>query len=225
MIPALLILLIAAVYGPSLWVRYVLWRHSKELDGIPGTGGELAQHLIERFELRGVSVREGATGEDFYNPQEKVVSLSPRVYSGRSLTAIAVATHEIGHAIQFYRDEPVSRLRGRYLNKALALKRLGTGLFTFLSFIAIILKIPHLFALSAIVAVAVMVLSAALYCVILPEEFDASFNKALPILKNGYVPEQHIPAIHSILRAAALTYVAAALANVLSLWRWFRILR
>jgi hypothetical protein len=62
--------------------------------------------------------------------------------------------------------------------------------------------------------------------IILPEEWDASFNKALPILIQGeYIKAEHIPAIRSILKAAAFTYFAAAMANVLNVGRWFMILR
>jgi Zn-dependent membrane protease YugP len=79
--------------------------------------------------------------------------------------------------------------------------------------------------LTAFIGVVTMLSSAAMYVAILPEEYDASFNKALPILEAGYVPEQHIPAVRQVLRAAAYTYVAGALADVLSLWRWLRVFR
>jgi Zn-dependent membrane protease YugP len=64
-----------------------------------------------------------------------------------------------------------------------------------------------------------------MYAAILPEEYDASYNKALPILAQGYLPEEHMVAAKRILKACALTYVAAALADILSLWRWFRMIR
>jgi Zn-dependent membrane protease YugP len=62
--------------------------------------------------------------------------------------------------------------------------------------------------------------------VTLPVEYDASFSKALPILKAGrYVDENDMPAIRSVLRAAALTYVAGALISLVNLARWVRLLR
>lgn len=71
-----------------------------------------------------------------------------------------------------------------------------------------------------------MLISVLLYVAVLPEEWDASFNKALPILEKGeYVPEEYLPAIRQILKACALTYVAAALADILRLWRWLTLLR
>ena len=64
------------------------------------------------------------------------------------------------------------------------------------------------------------------YLIILPEEWDASFNKALPILMEGeYVAEDKLPNIRNILKAAAITYFASALANVLNIGRWLLLLR
>ena len=213
------------VYGPQFWVKFVLWKHSKDIGGMPGTGGELAKHLVERFQLEGVTVEEGSEGQDHYNPADKRVSLSPTVYAGRSLTAVAIAAHEVGHAIQFVREEPVSQLRNKYMGKAIKIKKAGTVVLTVLPIIAIIIKVPHLFAVAAIVGVITMLVSMLMYVAVLPEEYDASFNKALPILAEGYVPEKHLPAVRQVLRAAAYTYVAGALADVLRLWRWFRIIR
>jgi Zn-dependent membrane protease YugP len=70
-----------------------------------------------------------------------------------------------------------------------------------------------------------MLSSVALYAMILPEEYDASFSKALPILEAGYLPDEYMPAARQVLKACALTYVAAALADILSVWRWLAVLR
>lgn len=60
----------------------------------------------------------------------------------------------------------------------------------------------------------------------LPVEFDASFNRALPILeRGGYLPRADLPAARRILKACALTYVASSLASLLNLWAWIRFLR
>ena len=66
---------------------------------MPGTGGELAKHLIERFSLNDVKVEVTELG-DHYDPIEKKVRLSKENYESKSLTAIAIAAHEVGHAIQ-----------------------------------------------------------------------------------------------------------------------------
>lgn len=219
------ILFILLIYGPFLWVKFVLWRHSNDIDGMPGTGGELAQHLVERFKLDGVEVELGEVNQDHYNPSEKIIALSPNVYNGKSLTAIAVAAHEVGHAIQFTRNEPVSLLRTRYLSKALTIKKIGTGIMVSIPIITLVLRVPHIMLFAVVIGVVTMLSSALMYMAILPEEYDASFNKALPILKEGYIPSKHMPAIRQVLTAAALTYFAGALADILRLWRWLRVIR
>jgi hypothetical protein len=217
------LLVLAALFGPNLWVRYVLDKYSKPLDGVPGTGGELAEHLIKRFDLDGVTVEQAQDAGDHYDPQDKAVRLSPRVFAGKSLTAVAIAAHEVGHAIQFVRDEPVSHLRKRYLGKVRLIQQVGMVIVVALPTIAGALQSPRLALLAVAAGVAVMLLSVLMYVAVLPEEFDASFNKALPILDEGdYVPKEYLPIIRRILRAAALTYVAAALLDMLRLWRWIR---
>ena len=220
-----IVLLILLVCGPHLWVKYVLWRHSKEIATMPGTGSELATHLIERFKLENVKVEEGTEGNDHYSPSEKVVSLSPSVYHGKSITAVSVAAHEVGHAIQFVQQEPVSQLRDKYLGKAFTIKKIGTAILLAFPMVTLIFKVPHVMLLGAAIGVVTMLASALMYLAILPEEYDASFNKALPILKEGYVPDNYMPAVRQVLSAAALTYFAAALADILRLWWWLRVLR
>lgn len=220
------IVFLIVVYAPSVWVRMVLHRHSKDDPTIRGTGGELAKHLIERFELKDVTVEQTDPGHDHYDPSSNTVRLGPSNYNGRSLTAVAVATHEVGHAIQFNRQEPISKLRGQYLPRAAMIKRLGIAIIVLMPFITAIIHVPQVAILTAIMGVLVMLASASVYLIILPEEWDASFNKALPILMKGnYITVQQERAARSVLRAAALTYFAAALADVVRLWRWIAVLR
>ena len=83
--------------------------YSKEIPGMPGTGGELAQHLLEKFEIKaGVEISEIG---DHYDPQDRMVRLSQSNYDGKSLTAVAIAAHEVGHAIQHDRKETSLQLR------------------------------------------------------------------------------------------------------------------
>jgi Zn-dependent membrane protease YugP len=222
-LPAIAVL--ALLYGPQLWVAYVLRRHHKEIDGMPGTGGELAEHLVAKLDLEGVTVEEGKQGEDHYNPGTSTVCLSPDVFRGKSLSAVAVAAHEVGHAIQFNRNEPVSELRGKYLGKAHLIQNWGIYILMSIPVIGIVFRVPHIALLTGVIGVVTMLASVMMYVAILPEEYDASFCKALPILEQGYVPEEHLPAIRQVLKACALTYVAAALADILRLWRWLLILR
>ncbi|MCW8997436.1 MAG: zinc metallopeptidase, partial [Kangiellaceae bacterium] len=212
----ILLVILAVVFIPQWWVRYVLKKHAKPLPAMPGTGGELAQHLLDKYELSNVNLEEAEEGADHYDPQSNTVRLSPSYLNGKSLTAVAVAAHEVGHAIQFNRQEPVSFLRRKYLTKAHSLQKIGAAVLMALPLIAMIIRIPHLMAITALVGLITLLCSVFAYAAILPEEWDASFNKALPILRQGnYVPDKYIPAIQQTLRACALTYVAAALADIL----------
>ncbi len=220
------ILLLLLIFGPNLWVRYTLKRYSRRLETLPGTGGELALHLVKRFQLEGVVVETTEPMKDHFDPVNNAVRLSPDNFNGQSLTAVAVAAHEVGHAIQFNRKEPVSQLRNRYQGKAFAIQRWGAALLMMLPVITVIFKIPHVTLLTALVGVFIMLSSLFMYFAILPEEFDASFNKALPILIEGeYIDDSQIVPIRRILKACAYTYIAAALADILRLWRWLTIFR
>ena len=102
--------MLALVFGPNLWVRWVMRRYAEDLAAMPGTGGELAQHLIKEFNLDGVTTEVTTVG-DHYDPAERKVRLSEENYQGRSLTAIAIAAHEVGHAIQHARGDKRLLLR------------------------------------------------------------------------------------------------------------------
>lgn len=221
----LMLLLAACVYLPSLWVRWVMHRHSTEIEDMPGTGAELATHLLEQFDMSEHIVEETTPNSDHYDPSAKAVRLSPANFSGKSLTAIAVAAHEVGHALQHHRDEEIFKLRNRYLPTAKRLERIGIMLLYLLPMIGFLIKAPA--AVFALIALSlVMQLAGALsYLIVLPEEMDASFNKALPILTKGnYIRSHHEKAVRAVLKAAALTYFAAALANVLNIGRWLMVL-
>jgi len=222
-IAALLALL---VYAPSFWVRHVMRRYSREIPELPGTGGELARHLIQRFDLDGIDVEETDPLRDHFDPRAPAVRLSPDNFNGKSLTAVAVASHEVGHAIQFHRQERIFQLRKRYLPTANALGQAGIGLMLALPILAIIMRSPAALGLMIGLSVLLQLAGALTYLIVLPEEWDASFNKALPILvEGGYVTKAQLPAVRKILKAAALTYFAGALANMLNIGRWLLILR
>ena len=214
------------VFGPHLWVRFVLNKHHRPLAGMPGTGGELAKHLLSEYQMSSVKVEQTEPGKDHYSPADNAVRLSPEVYGGKSLSAVAVAAHEVGHAIQFNCQEPVSLLRGKYLGKAHKIQQYGVYLLMIMPLVGAVFGIPHLAGFTVLVGIMTMFAGVAMYVAILPEEWDASFNKALPILNKGeYVPKVYMPAIEQVLKACALTYVAGALADVLRLWRWLALIR
>lgn len=218
-----ILVVVVLITAPLLWVKYTLKRYATEREDFPGTGGELAEHLLKRFELHDVSVETTQEGHDHFDFGQHKVRLSPSVMSGRSLTAVAVAAHEIGHAIAHEKKEAISRLSSRYLPLARGVHRIAAGLLLGWPLISLVLHLPYAIALHAFVVGLAGFLAVLVQVAILPEEWDASFNKALPILTEGkYVAQQDVPKVKKILTACAMTYVAAALVKVLFVWRWFK---
>jgi Zn-dependent membrane protease YugP len=214
------------IYGPFMWVRYVMHKHGKEQLDLPGTGAELAQHLLNRFEMNEVLVEETDAHNDHYDPEGKTVRLSPTNYSGRSLTAVAIAAHEVSHAIQFHRQEAITNLWGKYVPRANKLKRAGAVLFMAAPLFTAVVHTPAAALIPVAIAVVTLLASFFSYFFILPMELDASFRKALPILIEGeYVNEAQLPAVRQVLYAAAFTYIAVALTDIVRLWRWGRMVR
>lgn len=222
----ILIILLAVVFGPQLWAQYTFKRYSKPREDIAGNGAELARHLLSRLDMNHVKVEQTEKGQDHYDPKDKVVRLGPNNYSEKSLTAITVAAHEVGHAIQDHRNEAKLNLRTQLVGIANIIQQLGAGVLVLLPIIAILSRSPIIGVLIFLAGIASMGVATIVHLVTLPVEYDASFNKALPILIEGnYIDEKDRPAARRILKAAALTYVAASLASLLNLWRWIAILR
>ncbi len=221
-----ILLILGLVFGPQLWARYTFSRYAKTLDSLPGTGAELASHLIDRFELESVQVEKTGAGEDHYDPVSRTVRLGPDNFDGRSLTAVAVAAHEVGHAIQHARGERMLALRHRLVQVANVLQRMGAGAMLIAPLLMALLRAPSSGLVVAAIGLLSMASAALVHLVTLPVELDASFGKALPILRAGqYVAAEQEPAVRRVLRAAAFTYVAGSLAALLNLARWVALLR
>ncbi len=218
------LIILAVVFGPSLWVKLVMRRYSSEKPEMPGTGGELAEHLIERFSLKDVKVEVTELG-DHYDPIEKKVRLSRDHYESKSLTAISIAAHEVGHAIQDQQGDKRLAIRTKMVPVVDKVARLSAIIISLSPVIGIITRHPMPFSLLLLLGLSGFVARMMIHAVTLPIEFDASFSKALPVLREGnYVSQSNEKAVSSILRAAALTYVSAALADILNLGRWIIIL-
>ena len=217
------LLLLAVFTLPQWWVGRVLKSHSDDREDFPGTGGELAQHLIKVQGLEGVTGEETLAG-DHYDPQDKVVRLTPDKLNGRSLTAIVVAAHEVGHAIQDYNKEKTFNARIQAAKFANVAERIAPIAFWISPLLAAMN--PAASRVSLVVAVLSVLASTLVHLITLPVEWDASFCKALPILEEGeYLNEQDMKSARQILLAAALTYVAGSLASLLNVWRWLKYLR
>ncbi len=222
---AVALLIAAAIYLPQWWVQHVLARYNRKPEAnFPGTGGELARHLLERFGLDSVRVETTETG-DHYDPNARCVRLTRDKFEGQTLTAITVAAHECGHALQHAGQEPLFRLRSRLAASAVWAGRIGSLLLFAAPFLAFAARAPSPALASILGGFLIMGFGLLVQLVTLPVELDASFRKALPLLEAGYLTSDQVPAARRILRAAALTYVAASLAGLLNFWRWMAVLR
>ncbi|MGR8920265.1 MAG: zinc metallopeptidase [Gammaproteobacteria bacterium] len=226
MIALLVIAVVAVIFGPQLWAGYVLRRYAAERPDLPGTGAELARHLIRAAGMDGYRVERADAGiGDHFDPATARVALSPGNYDGRSLTAAVVAAHEFGHAVQHrIRYRPLT-LRTQLATFAAMAERFASLLLVAMPFVAVLTRMPAAGAGMLLAGVLVMALPVLVHLVTLPVELDASFNRALPILAGGYLEPADLPHARRILTACALTYVAGSLASLLNFWRWIRLLR
>ncbi|WP_187968189.1 zinc metallopeptidase [Aquibium microcysteis] len=219
------IVVLLAITLPQLLVRMTISRHATDRPDLPGTGGELARHLLDRFGLGHVRVEATDKG-DHYDPEASAVRLLPQHHGGRSLSAVAIAAHEVAHAIQHGNGERKLALRQRLAKVALFTDRIAGVFFVAAPVLTVVIRSPAALAGAIAIGVALLSVRVVVNLVTLPVETDASFVKALPILKEGgYLSEDDLPAARSVLRAAAFTYVAGALISLINLARWIRLLR
>jgi Zn-dependent membrane protease YugP len=222
MVPAAVLLVLALVFGPTLYVRWVMARHAADRADLPGTGGELARHLLDEAGLHHVAVEPTDQG-DHYDPAAPAVRLSPEHLDGRSITAVAVAAHEVAHAVQHGQGARLFALRMALMRVAAPLRLGAILLLTVLPLGGAALGAGHLALTSVLLALGLFGLSILVQMVTLPLEFDASFARALPALtQGGYLSARDLGAARSVLGAAALTYVASAFLSLLNLARVVR---
>ena len=220
-----LVLILALIFGPGWWVRNVMSRYSNPADRYEGTGGELARHLLDRLDLGHVKVEETDQG-DHYDPMEKAVRLTPDKLNGRSLTAVTVAAHEVGHALQDKIGYAPLKLRNRLVAMTRPVERLGAGILMAAPFMGMLTRAPSISLLMIAGGMMSLGASTMVHLVTLPTEWDASFRRALPMLEHGEILHPvDLPHARRLLTAAALTYVAASLASLLNIARWWALVR
>ena len=216
---------LALVFLPQMWIRHIIAKHAKPRPDFPGTGGELARHLLDEENLHDVPVEITETG-DHYDPIHRAVRLSKDNYDGKSLSAVAIAAHEVGHAFQHAQNYQPLMLRTKLTTRMHVVERIGSFILMLTPVVAVITRAPALIALELLAGILILSSSIIMHAVTLPVEFDASFNKALPVLKSGkYLNNNDLPSAHQVLKAAAFTYIAAALVSLLDISRWIRMLR
>ncbi|MFT5140616.1 MAG: Zn-dependent membrane protease YugP [Lysobacterales bacterium] len=219
------LIILGVVFLPGVWVRNVLSKYSEPADRYSGTGAELARHLLDKYEMEHVKVEETKQG-DHYDPSAKAVRLTADKYAGKSLTAITVAAHEVGHALQDKEGYKPLEYRSQLIKATQKFEKLGAGILMVSPFMGIITRAPGLGIIMFAGGMLTLGTATLVHLVTLPTEIDASFNRALPMLEESNIlHEADKRHAKRLLKAAAFTYVSASLMSLLNIARWFAILR
>ena len=204
MAPAFLLMLAAQWYVSSAFRK---WSQRPLHTSL--SGAEAAERLIRYGGLYGVRVEQvGGMLTDHYDPRAKVLRLSPKVYQGRSVASVAVAAHELGHALQDKEGYLPLKLRSTMVPAV----NIGSYLGWILIFLGLLLNFLQL----AVVGLIVFSAGAAFALVTLPVEFDASARAKRLLRETGIVQTaEEVRGVNRVLNAAALTYVAALVTALL----------
>ena len=222
MTPEILIVSILFV-GISLLVSMVLKSKFKKyskvglLNGM--SGKQIAEKMLQENGIYDVKVisSQGFLS-DHYNPINKTVNLSPDVYSGKSISAAAVAAHECGHAVQHATSYSWLMMRSRLV----PVVQLSSNIVNIILLIGVIMAASGNTTL-LLIGIALMAVTVLFTLITLPVEFDAS-RRALVWLNNTNVTNaQEYPKAKDALKWAAMTYVVAALAAVVTLIQYIMI--
>lgn len=173
------------------------------------TGATAAREILDRAGLHGVSIEETPGHlSDHYDPSHRVLRLSSEVYHTRTATAVGIAAHEAGHAIQHATGYFPLVIR----NMAVPAAQFGPTLFTLLFFAGMLFAKPGLMILGLVCFGGLVFFQ----LVNLPVEFDASNRAKVLLADYGIVDGYGSDAVRRVLNAAGWTYVAATLQSVLT---------
>ena len=214
MIVFLIIFLILST-APFIWLNYVFRKNDQILINMPFTGLEFGKLILKDYGLTEVKI-EKSLSVDHYDLLEKKVKVTQERLSKKSLTAISIVCHEIGHAIQHKEKYKALEQRTSLVRNTAWISQIGSSI--------LLIGIPTILAtgyyplikVCLLLALISLLIGIIVHLITLEVELDASFNKALPILIEKVPPEYH-DSCKSILRAAAFTYVIGVVRNFVSL--------
>ena len=208
----IILLIIALPLVAQIKIKLSYSKYSKKICQSGLTGKDVAEKILEKNGIGNVNIYQ-TSGQltDHYDPRSKSVSLSENIYSKNSISAIAVAAHECGHAIQDNIGYSFLRLR-HTLIPIVNITSTVSSVFIFLGFITEFL---------GLLQIGIILLSVGLVfqLITLPVEFDASRRAKIELESLGLISSDEINGTKKVLRAAALTYVAGFLASALQILR------
>ena len=198
----------------AMWAQFnvksTFSKYSKIASRSGMTGFDSARRILDANGLRDVRIAHVAGDlTDHYNPTDNTIYLSDSVYGSDTAAAIGVAAHEAGHAVQHATGYTPIKIRSAII----PVTNIGSNLAMPLIILGIVLSFPTL----AYIGVAAFGLSTLFQLVTLPVEFDAS-GRALKALE-GSLDGDDLASARKVLRAAALTYVAALAVSLVNLLR------
>ena len=210
-----LIVLFSISILPVVWINYVFKKNDEILPNMPFNGIEFGNQLIKELELKDVCLEKTLIG-DHYDLDQRKVKVGEDRLRKKSLTSISIICHEIGHAIQHAENYTPLVTRTKLVKNTLWINKIA--------FAVIYIGLPIIFATGYLPLIKVCILlillslfiGVVIHLVTLEVELDASFNKAMPIIKKK-IPEVYHDSCRSILRAAAFTYVVGVFKNLISL--------
>ena len=210
-----LIVLLSISILPVIWINYVFKKNDEILPNMPFNGIEFGNQLIKELELKDVCLEKTLIG-DHYDLDQRKVKVGEDRLRKKSLTSISIICHEIGHAIQHAENYTPLITRTKLVKNTLWINKI--------TFAVIYIGLPIIFATGYLPLIKVCILlillslfiGVVIHLVTLEVELDASFNKAMPIIKKK-IPAVYHDSCRSILRAAAFTYVVGVFKNLISL--------
>ncbi|MGO4495953.1 zinc metallopeptidase [Paenibacillus sp. 2RAB27] len=213
--------LIIIAFGLSMWASFRVRGTFNKWSGVPVysrmTGAEAARRMLDANGLYDVPVEAvPGTLTDHYDPMARTVRLSEPVYFQSSISAVSVACHEVGHAIQHQVHYPMLVAR----HKMFPVVNFASGVAPILILAGFFFQqIPWLLGVGIIFFAAAV----AFQLVTLPVEFNASSRARDEMVAQGFISNEEERGVAKVLNAAALTYVAAALISVLELLKYMMI--
>ncbi len=189
------------------------------------TGADVARKILQQYNIHDVTVEPvpGALS-DHYDPRTKTLRLSEPVYASRSMAAFGIAAHEVGHAIQHAENYGALKFRSAWVPVA----GLGGKISMFVIIASLLLggmaTVGSLSWLLGWVGLALFATTTIFTLVTLPVEFDASKRAIYALDQGGFTTGEELQGAKKVLDAAAMTYVAAALASFVQLLYWASLL-
>ena len=206
------LLYVAPAFLLALWAQMrvkITYAQARQMPA-PLSGAAAARHILDSAGLRNVAI-EQVPGHlsDHYDPRDKVLRLSPDVYSGRTLAAVGIAAHESGHAMQDAHAYAPMTIR----NAAVPAAGFGSQAGMILAFVGIIFQLPTL----AYIGIGLFACVVFFQLVNLPVEFNASTRAKRQLVQLGIIDDEQLVYVRKVLNAAAWTYIAGTLQAIMTL--------